>query len=162
MATASTASAPGAGHLRAVADLPLAQGHAAAPAVGETANLSVRTSDTVRFIASIESDQAPRSARVRAWCFPPTAPHGQFILAGLDEEELEELYAPESYQACPGERPNLRDLRAQLSRVRRSGFGVNHEYSESGLTAVGVLGALSVLAAFGSLGCRVSPATATR
>ncbi|MEV0183188.1 IclR family transcriptional regulator [Streptomyces sp. NPDC050625] len=116
-------------HLRRLAD-----------AVGETANLSIRTGDTVRFIASVESEQALRVGSREGMVFPAhRTSTGQLMLAGLDEGQLEEMYAPERYQDRPGERPNLRVLRGQLARVRRSGFAVNYGFSESGLIAVGVL-----------------------
>ncbi|MDX3054317.1 IclR family transcriptional regulator [Streptomyces sp. NE06-03E] len=109
-------------------------------AVAETANLSVRTGDTVRFIASVESEQALRIGSREGMVFPAhRTTTGQLVLAELDEKQLAELYAPERYQDRPGERPNLRELRARLARVGRSGFAVNQEFSESGLTAVGVL-----------------------
>jgi len=107
--------------------------------LGETVNLAVRTGDNARFIASVECAQALRVGSREGMVFPvhrTTA--GLLFLAALDDEELESVYAEERYAARPGERPDLASLRAGLAKVRRSGFALNAEQSERGVTAVGV------------------------
>ncbi|GGV40437.1 IclR family transcriptional regulator [Streptomyces griseoflavus] len=115
-------------HLRRVVDL-----------LDETTNLIVRTGDTARFIASVESRQALRVGSREGMVFPAhRTTAGLLLLAGLSEEELDEVYAPERYRDRPGDRPDLARLRSELARLRRNGFAVNQERSERGLVAVGV------------------------
>ncbi|MGQ5640145.1 MULTISPECIES: IclR family transcriptional regulator [unclassified Streptomyces] len=107
--------------------------------LGETANLIVRTGDTARFIAGVESRQTLRVGSREGMVFPAhRTTAGLLLLADLPEEELEEIYHPERYRDRPGDRPDLARLRAELRRVRRNGFAVNKERSERGLVAVGV------------------------
>ncbi|MER5596421.1 IclR family transcriptional regulator C-terminal domain-containing protein [Streptomyces sp. NPDC002265] len=115
-------------HLHRVVDL-----------LGETTNLIVRTGDTVRFIASVECRQALRVGSREGMVFPAhRTTAGLLLLAELDDEELEQAYAPERYRDRPGDRPDLARLRTELRRLRRNGFAVNKERSERGLVAVGV------------------------
>ncbi|MFE5393398.1 IclR family transcriptional regulator [Streptomyces sp. NPDC056568] len=116
-------------HLRRVVDL-----------LDETANLIVRTGDTVRFIASVECRQALRVGSREGMVFPAhRTTAGLLLLADLADEELQKVYAPEHYRDRPADRPDLAPLRTELRRLRRSGFAVNRERSERGLVAVGVL-----------------------
>jgi DNA-binding IclR family transcriptional regulator len=111
-------------HLRRLADL-----------LDETASLTIRTGDTVRFVASVEGTQSLRVTSREGMVFP--AHHttaGLLLLAELTPAELDDVYAEER----SAERPDLPALRAELARIRRSGFVVNKERSERGLTAVGV------------------------
>ncbi|MEU7767683.1 IclR family transcriptional regulator [Nocardia sp. NPDC049190] len=106
----------------------------------ETANLSIRTGDTVRFIASVECARALRVGSREGMVFPAhRTTTGQLMLAELDDQQLAQLYAPDRYRDRPGERPDLRELRERLTRAAGSGFAVNQENSERGLIAVGVL-----------------------
>ncbi|MFI0941601.1 IclR family transcriptional regulator [Streptomyces sp. NPDC021020] len=115
-------------HLRRVVDL-----------LDETANLTVRTGDTARFIASAESRQALRVGSREGMVFPAhRTTAGLLLLAELSDEQLAEVYAPERYRDRPAERPDLAALRTELTRLRRNGFAVNKELSERGLVAVGV------------------------
>ncbi|MCX4789831.1 MULTISPECIES: IclR family transcriptional regulator [unclassified Streptomyces] len=105
----------------------------------ETANLTIRTGDTARFIASVECTQALRVGSREGMVFPAhRTTAGLLLLAGLSESQLDEVYAPERYRDRPGDRPDLAALRDELARVGRSGFAVNQERSERGLIAVGV------------------------
>lgn len=81
----------------------------------ESVNLSVRTGDTTRFIASVECTQALRVGSREGMVFPV----GQ-TTAGLL------LLAEES----SGDR--------ELSRIRSQGFAVNEGRSEKGVVAIGV------------------------
>ncbi|GAA2344977.1 IclR family transcriptional regulator [Dactylosporangium salmoneum] len=107
--------------------------------VGESANLSIRTGDTTRFIASVECRQALRVGSREGMVF---AAHrttaGLVLLAELQPAEVDELYAAERYVHRPGERPDVATLRGRLTRVRRSGFAVNNGLSERGVVAIGV------------------------
>lgn len=105
----------------------------------ETANLTIRTGGTARFIASVECAQALRVGSREGMVFPAhRTTAGLLLLADLADDELEEVYAPERYRDRPGDRPDLAVLRSELARVRSSRFAVNQERSERGLVAVGV------------------------
>jgi DNA-binding IclR family transcriptional regulator len=115
-------------HLRRLVDI-----------LDETANLAIRTGDTVRFIASVECRQALRVSSREGMVFP--AHHtttGLLLLAELAESELDGIYAAERYKDRQEDRPDLATLRADLARIRRKGFAVNRERSERGLVAIGV------------------------
>jgi DNA-binding IclR family transcriptional regulator len=115
-------------HLRRVVDL-----------LNETTNLTVRTGDTTRFIASVECRQALRVGSREGMVFPAhRTTAGLLLLAELSDDELDELYGPKRYQDRPGDLPDLSRLRTELRRLRRNGFAVNQERSERGLVAVGV------------------------
>ena len=115
-------------HLRRLVDL-----------LEETANLAIRTGDTVRFIASAECRQALRVGSREGMVFPAhRTTAGLLLLAEVPGSELDQVYAPERYRDRPAERPDLARLRAELARIRRKGFAVNRERSERGLVAVGV------------------------
>lgn len=107
--------------------------------VGESANLTIRTGDTARFIASVECRQALRVGSREGMVFPAhRTTAGLVLLAELGPAELDELYDEARYAERPGERPDLPSLRGRLGRVRRSGFALNNGLSERGVVAVGV------------------------
>ncbi|MFD6529785.1 IclR family transcriptional regulator [Streptomyces sp. NPDC060184] len=115
-------------HLRRLVDL-----------LDETANLTVRTGDTARFIASVESRQALRVGSREGMVFPAhRTTAGLLLLAGLDDDELAEVYSASRYQDGLADRPDLARLRSELDLIGRNGFAVNQERSERGLVAVGV------------------------
>nr|WP_063036088.1 IclR family transcriptional regulator C-terminal domain-containing protein [Nocardia grenadensis] len=62
---------------------------------------------------------------------------GLILLAAMDPSEVGELYSEQRFEECPGERPDMRALRAQFGRVRRAGFALNDGLSERGVVAVG-------------------------
>ncbi|WP_432842457.1 IclR family transcriptional regulator [Dactylosporangium sp. CA-092794] len=114
-------------HLRRLAD-----------ALDETVNVTIRTGDTARFIASAESSQALRVGSREGMVFPAhRTTGGILLLAELDDDELAQVYAARAGEAG-AERPELGRLRPELARIRRSGFAVNQGRSERGVTAVGV------------------------
>lgn len=107
--------------------------------VGESANLTIRTGDTTRFIASVECRQALRVGSREGMVFPAhRTTAGLVLLAELDSAELDELYDEARYTERPDERPDLPSLRARLTRVRRAGFALNNGLSERGVVAIGV------------------------
>ncbi|MFF8696504.1 IclR family transcriptional regulator [Streptomyces sp. NPDC015144] len=115
-------------HLHQVVDL-----------LGETANLTVRTGGTVRFIASVECRQALRVGSREGMVFPAhRTTAGLLLLADLSDEELDEVYATAPHHDRPADGPDPARLRAELKRLRGNGFAVNRERSERGLIAVGV------------------------
>jgi DNA-binding IclR family transcriptional regulator len=105
----------------------------------ESANLIVRTGDTARFIASVESRQSLRVGSREGMVFPAhRLTGGLLLLAELDDEELESVYAEARYVDRAGERPDLTRLKRELAATRRNGFAVNEDRSERGVVAVGV------------------------
>ncbi|MFB6815260.1 IclR family transcriptional regulator [Streptomyces sp. NPDC056347] len=115
-------------HLHQVVDL-----------LDETANLTVRTGGTVRFIASVECRQALRVGSREGMVFPAyRTTAGLLLLAELSDEELDEVYAPGPRPDRPADGPDPARLRTELKRLRRNGFAVNKERSERGLIAIGV------------------------
>jgi DNA-binding IclR family transcriptional regulator len=114
-------------HLRRLVDL-----------LGESANVTIRTGATARFIASVESGQTLRVGSREGMVFPAhRTTGGILLLAELSEDELAQVYAAEP--ADEGvDQPDLERLRPELTRIRRSGFAVNQGRSERGVVAVGV------------------------
>ncbi|MGO4648091.1 IclR family transcriptional regulator [Nocardia sp. 2YAB30] len=107
--------------------------------VGESANLTIRTGDTTRFIASVECRHALRVGSREGMVFPAhRTTAGLVLLADLDPVQVDELYAVERHDERPDERPDMPNLRAQLTRVRRAGFALNNGLSERGVVAIGV------------------------
>jgi IclR family acetate operon transcriptional repressor len=100
---------------------------------GETANLQIRVGDQIRFVASVECDQVLRVGDREGRLLPAhLVSGGRALLAGLDDAELEELYG-----GSAGDGPDLARLRRELRLVRRHGFAINDQYTETGVTAVG-------------------------
>ncbi|MFJ8025708.1 IclR family transcriptional regulator [Streptomyces sp. NPDC096311] len=122
------------GSLRAAALGPLRR---LVDTLGETANLTIRTGRTVRFIASVESSQALRVGNREGMVFPAHQVSGGLVmLAALTDDELTALYANAPTDGSE-ERPDPAELRTELSAVRRSGTAVNLERSERGVVAIG-------------------------
>lgn len=100
-------------------------------ATGESANLSIRTGDRARFIASVECDAPLRISSREGMVFPvERTSGGTVMLAALSDEEVTEILR--------GRR--VADVATVLSRlqiVRRSGVAVNLGQSEEGLVAIG-------------------------
>ncbi|MBI4940315.1 MAG: IclR family transcriptional regulator [Actinobacteria bacterium] len=106
--------------------------------LGETCNLSVRIGTTVRFVASVECDQALRVGSREGMVFPAhTVTGGLVLLAALSPDRVDALYAHDRFADRPADVPDLRRLHADLRAVRRTGIAVNLERSERGLAAIG-------------------------
>lgn len=124
---ASTLRSAALPHLRRLVDL-----------LDESANLTVRTGDTVRFIASVESSQSLRIGSREGMVFPAhRTTAGLLLLAELPSDQIEALYAAERYADRPTDRPDLVALTRDLDVVRRNGFALNDGRSERGVVAVG-------------------------
>lgn len=107
--------------------------------LGESANVAVRTGDTCRFIASVESPQSLKVGSREGMVFPAhRTTAGLLLLAQISDEELASIYSRERYADQPADRPDLDALRTELERVRRSGFAFNDGRTERGVVAVGV------------------------
>ncbi|MGV1007758.1 MAG: IclR family transcriptional regulator [Dermatophilaceae bacterium] len=104
----------------------------------ESANLLIRTGALSRFIACVEGTQVLRVGDREGMVFPAhLTSGGRLLLADLDDEALDAVY--ESQRAADPQGPTLDvgALRADLRRLRRRGFALNVEGTESGVTAVG-------------------------
>ena len=119
--------------------------------VGETVNLVIRVGTQVRFLASVESAQVLHVGDRRGTILPAhQASGGKALLAELTSAELDELYLTAD-TPLPAE-PYAK-LRRDLTRIRRRGFALNMEETETGVCAIGAcvygpgkrpLGALSI------------------
>jgi DNA-binding IclR family transcriptional regulator len=106
--------------------------------VGETANLLILAGDHARIIGSVESRQALRVSNREGMVFPAhLTAGGRLMLADLADADLEAIYAEERWAERTQQRPDLADLRADLATVRHTGFAINAERTESGVTVVG-------------------------
>lgn len=107
-------------------------------AVGESANLTIRTGVEARFIVSVESAQVLRVGSREGMVFPAhRLSGGLLLLAELSADELGQAYESRS-DADATDQPDLPKLRAELARIHKQGFAVNQGRSERGVVAVGV------------------------
>ncbi|WP_281904152.1 IclR family transcriptional regulator [Phytohabitans aurantiacus] len=103
----------------------------------ETANVSIRTGRTIRFIAAVECSQSLRVGSREGMVLPAhLATGGLVMLAALSDDDLTALYASPPANGSD-ERPDLAQLRTELRAIRRSGIALNLERSERGVVAVG-------------------------
>jgi IclR family transcriptional regulator, acetate operon repressor len=108
-------------HLRRVVD-----------ALGETANAMVLAGPDVRFVATVESDQVLRVGDRTGRTLPAhLSSGGKAVLATLDDEQRAAVLGDLGAGATAR-------LERELRTVRRRGFAVNDQETETGLTAVGV------------------------
>ncbi|WP_433503633.1 IclR family transcriptional regulator [Pseudonocardia halophobica] len=102
-------------------------------AIDETTNLIVVVGDQARFVASAEGHQALRVGDRAGRVLPAhLASGGRTVLASLDEDRVRALYERAGSPVADVD-ALLRDLR----RVRRRGFAVNDQKTETGVTAIG-------------------------
>jgi DNA-binding IclR family transcriptional regulator len=88
--------------------------------------------DEIRFVATVESDQVLRVGDRAGRVLPAhLASGGKAMLATMTAPELKQLYASR-------EDVDLPRLRRELSAVRKRGFAINNQQTETGLTAVGI------------------------
>jgi DNA-binding IclR family transcriptional regulator len=100
--------------------------------VRETVNLQVLAGTEIRFVASAECDQVLRVGDRAGRVLPAhLVSGGKALLAALPVAELTRRYA--------GTDVNLTRLRRELSLIRKRGFAINDQLTETGLTAVGVV-----------------------
>jgi DNA-binding IclR family transcriptional regulator len=112
--------------------------------VGETANLMVLVGRHIRFIASAECDHVLRVGDREGRMLPAhLASGGRVLLARLSDEQLDRLFGADTgddtptYELDDGESIDRRNLRRTLRQIRRQGFAVNNQATETGVTAVG-------------------------
>jgi len=113
--------------------------HRLVDVLGETSNLSIRTGQTTRFLATVECAQSLRVTSREGMVFPAhRTTMGMLYLAGLDEEALTRFFEAGWYANNPADRPDLHRLLTDLARVRKNGFALNEGRSERGVVALGV------------------------
>jgi IclR family acetate operon transcriptional repressor len=106
--------------------------HALVERVRESANLMVLAGAEVRFIATVESDQILRVGdRVGTVLPAHLASGGKALLASLPDDKLTALYDG-------SDDVDLRRLRRELNLVRKRGFAINDQLTETGVTALGM------------------------
>ncbi|GHF25469.1 transcriptional regulator [Amycolatopsis deserti] len=99
--------------------------------VRETVNLQVLAGTEARFLASVECEQILRVGDRAGRVLPAhLVSGGKALLAALPAAELTRRYA--------GTDVNLARLRRELGLIRRRGFAINDQLTETGLTAIGV------------------------
>lgn len=103
--------------------------------VDETTNLVLVVGDQARFVASVECGQVLRVGDRSGRILPAhLASGGRAALAARDEDEIRELYGgPDSPVA------DVEAFIRQLRRVRRQGFALNDQQTETGVTAIGTI-----------------------
>jgi IclR family transcriptional regulator, acetate operon repressor len=100
--------------------------------VQETANIMLLVRDEVRFVATVECDQVLRVGDRAGRALPAhLVSGGKAILSTLAAPALTELYASRDDVDLPR-------LRRELSAVRKHGFAINNQQTETGLTGVGI------------------------
>jgi DNA-binding IclR family transcriptional regulator len=98
----------------------------------ESANLMVLSGSEVRFVGTVECSQILRVGDRAGKALPAhLASGGKAMLAEVEEDVRAPLIAalPENEQ---------RSLRRELAQIRRNGFAINSQRTESGLTALGM------------------------
>lgn len=117
-------------------------------ATQESVNLMRRDGPNVLFLESVESSQVLRVGSRTGTLMPARVTSGGLaLLSRLDRDEIASLY-PELTNDADG----LSSLLSQLSTTRRLGYGLNHQASEVGVTAIGA----AVLDAYGVPVCAVT------
>lgn len=106
----------------------------------ESANLVIRVGTNVRFLSTVESPLPLRVSDRQGAVIPARkASGGKALLAELSPALLERMYL--SDLSLPGEQVDgtaLLALQEELERVRRSGYAINRESTESGVSAIGI------------------------
>jgi IclR family acetate operon transcriptional repressor len=106
--------------------------HTLVQRVQESANVAVLVRDEVRFLATVECSQVLRVGDRAGRVLPAhIASGGKALLATLPADDINRLYA---------HRPDvdLTRLRRELTAVRKHGYAINHQQTETGLTAIGM------------------------
>ncbi|WP_031464427.1 IclR family transcriptional regulator [Sciscionella sediminilitoris] len=100
--------------------------------VNETAQLMVAVGGEARFVRTVECDQVLRVTD-RAGRAKPLhlTSAGKAMLAAMEPERVTELYRTDRSIETAA-------LRHELNAVRENGFALNHQRTETGLTAIGV------------------------
>ncbi len=106
---------------------------ALAAELGETANLVVVVGDQARFVVTVECDHILRVGDREGRALPAhLASGGRAVLADRAEAEVRELYSGAESPVA-----DVEALLRELRQVRRRGFAVNDQGTETGVIAIG-------------------------
>ena len=106
--------------------------HSVVDLTGETSTLAVLAGKEARIVITLECDQTIRVGDRAARALPAhLSSGGKVMLAALHNCELRRLYS-----ACPC--IDFPGLQHELALVRRRGWAINNQRTESGVTALGV------------------------
>lgn len=107
--------------------------------VGETVQLMVLQRRNIRFLDGIECELPLRvGVRIGEEMPAHTSAGGKAILASLTSAELDRLYQ-DGMPSWPTARyTDLPGLKRHLGRLRKSGYGINRDETERGVSGVGV------------------------
>lgn len=108
--------------------------------VGETVQLMVLRRRNIRFLDGIECE-LPLRVGVRIGDEMPahTSSGGKAILASLTNAELDRLYEEGMPAWRTARYTDVPSLKRHLARVRKAGYGINHDETERGVSGVGVV-----------------------
>lgn len=107
--------------------------------VSETVNLMVRVGGQTRFLASVESVQLLHVGDRQGTILPAwRSSGGKALLAELSEPQLIEVLRSEAGASPEISKKERADLFTELRSVRRQGYAVNNEATETGVCAVGM------------------------
>lgn len=106
--------------------------------VSETVNLMVRVGSQTRFLASVESVQLLHVGDRQGTILPAwRSSGGKALLAELSDSQLIEILRPDGAHPEISKKERA-DLFTELRSVRRQGYAVNNEGTETGVCAVGM------------------------
>jgi DNA-binding IclR family transcriptional regulator len=105
---------------------------------GETVDLAVLRDDHMLFIDQVVGTQRLRAVSAVDEVFPmTTTANGKAALALLDDEAVDATAARELAAGGTGKKA-IRQLRAEIDRVREAGFALDLDEHTEGISAVGV------------------------
>jgi IclR family acetate operon transcriptional repressor len=107
--------------------------------VSETVNLMVRVGGQTRFLASVESVQLLHVGDRQGTILPAwRSSGGKALLAELSDSQLIEILRPDAGAPAEISKKERAGLFTELRGVRRQGYAVNNEDTETGVCAVGM------------------------
>jgi DNA-binding IclR family transcriptional regulator len=99
----------------------------------ETANLMVPTGTQMKFVVTVECDQALRVGDREGRLLPVhLASGGLALIARLTPEEIDLRYPMDEKSEI-----DIQTFRKALRQTRRQGFAINNQATETGVTAIG-------------------------
>ena len=106
----------------------------------ETVHLGMLVGATVHFVDAVESPQAVRVVSRLGRAMPASSTStGKALLAGLTNDDVDALYPNERIDGLTGKSISTRtELRRQLATVRKRGYAISSEESETGVSSVAV------------------------
>ena len=110
-----------------------------AAGTGETVELMVRQHDSVRFVDAIESAEPLRVTARNGGLMPAHCTSGgKALLAELPEPEVDHLFRDGLPEWPTARISTLDELKRELRKVRKIGYGTNLEETEQGVCSLGL------------------------